>query len=208
MAAEPRPRVKGLEAKRLGLGRFNHFPDIYAHPVEEHLELVYQGDVDGAVGVFQDLGGLGCPAGRNRHGPGHDLIVEGLGHFQARWGIAADHLGYGGRRVVLVVGVLALRRKGQEEIASGVKARLFFQDVPHVLVGGTRVSGRFQDDQLAAPQVLGDGVGGVEHKAHVWLAVFVERCGNADEDGVGGAQLGKVGGGVEAAGLQPALDEG
>jgi len=56
--------------------------------------------------------------------------------------------------------------------------------------------------------VLGDRAGGVEDKAHIGLAVFVERGGDADKDGVGRAEFGEVGGGLEASGLEPALDEG
>ena len=68
--AQPGPGIERLEAERLGLGRVDHFPDVDAHAVVEHLQLVDQGDVDGAVGVLQDLAGLGDLRRRRPGRPG------------------------------------------------------------------------------------------------------------------------------------------
>lgn len=141
MTAQTGSGIEGLEAKRLRFGRLNHFPDVNAHPVEEHLELVHHGDVHRPVGIFQDFGRFGRAAGGNRHGPHDNLVVEGFGHFQTGRGEAADHLGDGRRGVILVVGVLALGGEGQEEVPAGSKSGAFLQDVPHVLVGRAGVGG-------------------------------------------------------------------
>ena len=67
VAAQARARVERLEAERLGLGRLDHLPDVDAHAVVEHLQLVDQGDVDRAVGVLQDLARLGHLGRGDRH---------------------------------------------------------------------------------------------------------------------------------------------
>ena len=52
--------VERHETERLGLGRFDDFPDVDAHRGINHLQLVHQRDVDAPENVFQQLGGLGC----------------------------------------------------------------------------------------------------------------------------------------------------
>jgi hypothetical protein len=51
--------IEGLEPEWLGLGRLDHLPDVDAQLVVENLELVHEGDVDGAIRVLEDLAGLG-----------------------------------------------------------------------------------------------------------------------------------------------------
>src|SRR3990170_7543865 len=58
VAAEAGPRVEGLEAERFCLRGFDDLPDVDAHPVAEHLELVHHGYVDAPVDVLEELGHL------------------------------------------------------------------------------------------------------------------------------------------------------
>jgi len=77
----------GSERQKVPLGacRFEHFLRVYAQAVEEQRELVDEGDVDVALGVFDDFGCL-ChadAAGLVRAG-GDDLRIQridGVGHF-------------------------------------------------------------------------------------------------------------------------------
>lgn len=80
--------------------------------------------------------------------------------------------------------------------------------MPHIFVSGAGVRGRFQDDQLSWAKMFGDGPGGVEDKAHIRFAVFVERGGHADQYGLGAAELRKIRSGLEAACFEPAFNEG
>ena len=64
---EARARVERREAEGLGLGRFDDFPDVDAHLVEGHLQLVDQGDVDRAEDVLEQLRRLGHAGRRHRH---------------------------------------------------------------------------------------------------------------------------------------------
>src|SRR5262249_44075115 len=116
VAAQPWPRVKGLEAERLGLGRPNHLPHVDPPPPEHQLQLVHQGDVHRPVRVLQYLARLGDPGARDRHDALDGGLVEGDGQVAADGVAAAYHLGDVPRRVVAVAGVLALRAVGEEEV--------------------------------------------------------------------------------------------
>ena len=59
VTAEAGAGIERLKTKRLRLGGIDHFPDIDSHLVVEHLQLVDEGDVDGSIGVFEDLAGFG-----------------------------------------------------------------------------------------------------------------------------------------------------
>ena len=63
MSAESGTGVEGHESERLGFGRIDDLPHVNAHGGVDDLELVDQGDVDAAEGVFEQLGRLGHPAG-------------------------------------------------------------------------------------------------------------------------------------------------
>ncbi len=59
MPAESGPGIKRLEAKGLGGGGFDDFPDVEAHAQAEQLEFIDQRDVHAAVDIFEKLGHLG-----------------------------------------------------------------------------------------------------------------------------------------------------
>ena len=56
VTAEAGAGIKGLEAEGLGLGGVDDLVNVDAHSHAELLELIYEGDVDAAVDVFQQLG--------------------------------------------------------------------------------------------------------------------------------------------------------
>ena len=66
------PHQPGLKGQKvpLGCGRFQHFSGVDAHFVENHGQLVHQGDIQIPLGVFNDLGGLCNPYRRYRMNAG------------------------------------------------------------------------------------------------------------------------------------------
>jgi hypothetical protein len=58
-------RTEGQEVP-LGAGGLEHFEGVDADLVEDHREFVHQGDVEVALGVFDDLGGFGDLDGAGR----------------------------------------------------------------------------------------------------------------------------------------------
>src|SRR5262249_35421375 len=95
VAAPAGAPVEGPEAERLGPGRLDHLPDVDPHARVDHLELVDQGDVDGAVGVLEDLAGLGDFEAANGNDADDHLGIERSGQLEAGGIEAADDLGNG-----------------------------------------------------------------------------------------------------------------
>ena len=86
------------------------------HFLEQHRQFVDQGDVDVALGVFDDLGGFGYPDRGRPMGAGRDDApvqrIDEFGRF--RGGAGGDFLD-GSEPVFLVAGVDALRGVADEE---------------------------------------------------------------------------------------------
>ena len=102
---------------------------------------------------------------------------------------------------MLVAGVDALRRKGQEEVRTHFEA-LDTQPVGNgatrehrqqQILGGAGVGGGFQDHEHSRTDVLRHRLTGRDDEAHVRVAGFVERRGHADDRRVTGCECGVVG---------------
>ena len=75
---------------------------------------------------------------------------------------------------------------------------LFLEDRDHHFFRGAGVGRALENDQLSGAQMGSDGVGGVGDVAEVGLVIFVQRSGDADDDGVHRGELRVVGGRGEA----------
>ena len=71
-------RVEAHEAEGLGLGGVEDVPDVDVHLLEDHLELVDEGDVDAPEDVLDELAGLGGAGVLDADGGVEDFGVEGL----------------------------------------------------------------------------------------------------------------------------------
>ena len=83
-----------------------------------------------------------------------------------------------------------------------------FKDGQDQFLGGARIRGGFKDDELALLQMRVDGDGGVFDVAQVGFASFVERGGDADDDGVDFLQLCEISGSAEVLAVDELLDFG
>ena len=159
MAAEAGAGVEGLEAEGLGAGGGDDLPDVDAHGGEDDFHFVDQGDVDGAVDVFQQLGGFGDLGG----GDGDDfvdgLLVEGDGDFAGDFVDAADEFGDGLGGGVFSAGVFAFGGEGEEEVGAAAQAAGLEQGQDD-FAGGAGIGGGFEDDELSGAEAAGDFVGG------------------------------------------------
>ena len=131
MQCPPRPRagVEGLEAERLALGGIDNLPHVDAEFVVEHLQLVDESDVHCAIGVLEDLAGLGHLQARDT-----DDLDDGATVHRAREGGArviepADDFGDGRGLKQGVPRVFPLRAVGEEIIRSALQA-CGFEDRP------------------------------------------------------------------------------
>ena len=126
----PGPGLEAHEPVGLGGRRVDDLPDVDAHAVGEHRQLVDQRDVDRAEDVLEQLRQLR----RLGAGDAHDLVadepVELRGALGAGLGQAADHLRRVAQREVGAARIDALGREGEVEVAPGRQARLLQQRQP------------------------------------------------------------------------------
>ena len=115
MAAQPRPGIERLEAEGLGLRRLDHFPHVDPHAVEQHFQFVDQGNVDGAIGILQNLARFGNLIAGHRNHFRHPLPIELHGQFPAHRFRSADHLGNVAGGKIRIARVFPLGTIGQEE---------------------------------------------------------------------------------------------
>ena len=90
----------------------------------------------------------------------------------------------------------ALGRERQEEVLAHLEAALF-EHRQHEFVGGARIGGGLQDDQLTGPQPLRDLLRRRDDVGHVRVLRLAERRRDADVDGVQLAEHVEVGGRAE-----------
>ena len=93
---------------------------VEAEPIEEHGQFIDEGDVDVALGVFDDLGGFSdADAGGEMGAGGDDAAVESVDEFGGLAGGAGGDFDDGGQTVVFVAGVDAFGGVADEEVARG-----------------------------------------------------------------------------------------
>jgi hypothetical protein len=139
-------------AERLGGGGVDRLPHVDPEIVGEHGQLVDEGDVDVAEGVFEELRELGDTGAGYRHGLLHQPVVEATDDRQAGGVDPRHHLGGRHQRVRAVPGVDTFRRVAQVEVRAGGETRTLLQDRAHQLLGGTRKRRRLEHHGRAGPQ--------------------------------------------------------
>ncbi len=201
--------VEGLEAEGFGFCGIDNFPDIDAHAVEQHFEFVDEGDVDGAIGVFEDLAGFGDFGVVNADDFDDGVTVEVCGEVTGMLIGAANDLWDPRRGVVGVAWVFAFGAEGCEVIATAAESGgIVVEDGDEYVAGGGGVGGTFKDDKLSGAQDASDGVPGGFNELEVRVAGFVEGCGDTDEECVGFMEPIHVAGGIEHLSLNPVGDGG
>ena len=184
VAAHARSGLEAHEAEGLGRGGVDHLPDVDLHAVGEDRQFVDQRDVDRAEDVLEQLGQLR----RLGRAHGHDLVadqaVEVDRALRAHLGQAAHDLRRGADGEVLAAGVDALGREGQREVAARGQARLL-EHGQQPLARGARVRRGLEHDELPRPQHPREGLGGVDQRAEVGLAVDGQRRRDAQQHRVG-----------------------
>src|SRR5262249_24965636 len=71
VSAKAGARIKRLKAERLGFGGGDDFPHVNLHSIENDFQLVYQGDVDRPVRVFEDFARFRDLGTGHRDDPSH-----------------------------------------------------------------------------------------------------------------------------------------
>ncbi len=126
------PGREGQEVP-LGARRREHVSGADAEAVEDQGELVHQRDVEVALRVLDDLGGLGDLDARGPVDAGRDdppYTAATRSSVSASW--PDDDLDDASDGVLAVAGVDALRRVAEGEIPSGTQAGRSFEDGPQI----------------------------------------------------------------------------
>ena len=159
--------------------------------VEDHRQLVHQRDVEVALGVLDDLGGLGhldaagaVHAGGDRRSRRARPPLSSVAAV-----IAGDDLHDLGDGVFLVAGIDALRRVADVEVLLPLHAGMLFQHRNADFFGGAGIDGGFIDDDRALFHVLADRGGGTDQRREVGDVRLVDRGGHGDDDEVGLRQI-------------------
>lgn len=191
-------RTKAQEVP-LGAGREEHVLGVDAQPVEEHGELVDQGDVDVSLGVLDDLRGLGDPDRRCTVGASRDdravEVVDEVGHLRRG---ARGHLDDGRQAVLAVPRVDPLGAVADEEVAVEGEPgdRLEHRHAP--LLCGAGVDGRLEDHDVSRAQRAGDRLRRGQDRGEVGLLVLVDGCRRRHDVDARRRQLGRVVGEAQA----------
>jgi hypothetical protein len=139
------------EAERLRRRRVDHLPHVDPHAIEEDLQLVHERDVDAAVGVLEDLRGLGDARRADGDDALDDRAVERARDARTRGRRPADELRDRARREATVRRILPLGREREEDVAPHREpARL--EERADDLVRRPGVGGALEHHELPGPE--------------------------------------------------------
>ena len=165
-----------------GAGGVQHVARIDAQPIADQGDLVDQGDVDVALGVFQHLGELGDADRGGAMGAGADHAAVGrVDDVQRLWRVGRHDLQDGVEAPLLVAGIDALGRVADVEVDLPFQAGCLFEDGNAHFLGDAGIDGRFVDDDVALLQDAADGGRGAAQRREIRLLAGVDRGGDRDD---------------------------
>ena len=199
--AADQPGPEGQKVPFAACG-FEDFEGVDTEAMEDQGEFVHQGDIEVALGVFDDLGGFGDldRAGLVRAG-GDDAAIKGIDELGDFGGGARGDFFDGGQAVRLVAGVDAFGAVAAIEVAVEAEAGVLFEERDADFFGGAGVDGGFVDDDGAFGYDLADGFGGLDQGRKVGPLSAVDRGGYGDDEDIACAQLFGVGSETELFGF-------
>ncbi len=191
-------RAEGEEVP-LGARGFQDVQGVDAHLVEDLAELVDEGDVDVALAVLDDLGGLGDLDGGGEVGAGGDdggidfvdILTNGRGGSGSDLADVLDG-------VLLVAGVDALGGVAREEAFVELEPRDLFDDGDALVFGHAGIDGGLIDDDVALADHLAHGGAGAVQGAQVGVVVGIDGGGDGDDVEVAVDDVLEPGGAAEA----------
>ncbi len=142
----------GIELQKIPLGSccLKHLVGIDPHLIEDHGELIHEGDVDVALGIFNDLGSFGHLDGTGPVHTGRDHQFIGLCNLLGRFCITSrSYLGDPGEGMFTVARIDPFGRKSNLKLIHVAQTRHLTQHGYAILFGTTRINGRFIDHIIA-----------------------------------------------------------
>ena len=167
-----------------------------SHPqaIEDHSKFVDDGDVQIALGVFDDLGRFGDLDARRLMRAGLDDLaiefVDEVGDFRGRAGGDFHDIG---QAALLVAGIDALRAVAGEEVDIELKTGNLLQHRDAVFLGCAGIDGRFVDDDVALLQHLADRRRRADQPAKIGALMVVDRRRHCNDVDVATGQIVDIG---------------
>ena len=186
----------GPEGQKVPLAAsgLQHGFGVDVHLVEDEGQLVDEGNVDVALGVFDHFGGFGHFDAAGFVGAGHDdLVVQGVYQVGNCWRGARGYFLDGGNAVLFVARVDALGAVATEKVFVEGEARELFEHGHAVFFGAARVYGGLINDDVTRFEHLAHRFAGFDEGGKVGLLVLVNGGGHGDDVAVAGAQVVKLG---------------
>ncbi len=177
---DARAGIERHEPERLGRGGADHLPDVDAQGFAQAREFVHERDVHAAKHILEQLGHLRGACRRHRVDRRLELFEQPLRQRRAHRGDAAHHSRNRARRVAPVTRVDPLGRERQKEILADAEPGLC-QRRERDLLGGSRVRGALQHDELSRVQAAGDCSQGGGDKGQIRLMRYGDRRLHAND---------------------------
>lgn len=181
-----------------GAGSLQHGVGVNLQDVEDLCEFVDEGDVGIALGVLDDLGGLGHLDAGGQVGAGDDDgLVEIVDGFTGRRsGAGGDFLDllHG---VFLVARVDAFRAVAGKEVHVEFQAGYLLQHRHAIFLGSPRINRGFVDDDVTLFEHLAHAFAGHSQWSEIRTVVLVYRCGDCDDVDVGVFDIVQTGGAIK-----------
>lgn len=171
----------GLERKEVPFrrGGLEDIGGVDAHEGEDLRELVDESDIDVALRVLDDLGGLGDLDRRGEMGSGrYDARIYPVDIFANLRCRAGGHLADLLHGVELVARIDALGRIAGEEVGVEFQAADLLDHGDTLVFGDAGIDGRLIDDDIARSDDASDCLAGSVERREVGIIVLVDGCGN------------------------------
>ena len=176
--------------------------------MENKGEFVDQGNVEVALGIFDDFCGFSdANAAGAEDACGDRCAVQAGDQIQSRGVTAADDFADFIDGVFFVPGVDALGAVAVGKINSGFGATFIFNNGNADFFGRAGIHRAFEDDDGAWAQILSDGGAGADQCGEIWALGLVDRSRNGDDDNAALTKSGGVGGEGHAAGSNGSVVE-
>ena len=154
VTAHSRTGPEGHEPEGLGGSRINDFPDVEAHPLAQHGQLVDQGDVHVAEDVLQQLGHLGRVWRRQFNHGAVDVAEQSCGTPGGRGRHPADQSRDVGARACRIARVDPLWNEGEVKVTPCLESAACFQCLAQRTGGRAGEGRRLKDNHLAGAHRL------------------------------------------------------
>jgi hypothetical protein len=172
------PPTSRLEIEEIPLSRrgSEHVSGVNTELMKDRRQLVHQGDVEIALRVFDDLGGLGNFNRGGAMNPSfHHRTIHVSKDIERTRILSGHHFRNGLKAVLLVAGIDAFRRIADCEIAPAGEGRFLFKHRQTFFFNRAGVDRRFINHDVSALEHFADRFGSQNERSEIGSACPIDR---------------------------------